>query len=300
MTGSLERLLAAVVADPPPFYRDRVAAAGRDRAALARVPLTHRHDLLADQLAHLPHGTRRRPGAPPPVRAGVTGAGDALLVLTWSAADLACERAAGVRLLRRAGVAPGMRVANALPGALATPGSLLLGDVVEELGALDVPLGPVADAAGARPVWELIDRVCPDVLVLDAASGPPLLAAAGTASRPWWRGIVWLSAPAAPAPPSFAGWQRTWLAIPEATSFVAMSCDGGRLHVDEGVVAEIVDAATGRPRPPGEPGHLALTPLGFETPLLRYASEVEARLAPAPCPCGSEGPTIVRARGGTR
>src|SRR5881396_1327927 len=162
-----------------------------DRRAPMSAPLTHRTDLVCDQRTHPPHGTRRPPGAAPPVRLGVSGSGAELLVLAWSAADLARERAAGTRLLTRLGVAPGMRVANTLPGALATPGSLLLGDVVEELGALDVPLGQV-DAAAARQAWELIDRVTPDVTVLDDASAAPFLAAAPPAERPWWRGIVWL------------------------------------------------------------------------------------------------------------
>src|SRR5438046_693156 len=155
-------------------------------------PLTRRADLVRDQLAHPPHGTRRPPGAAPPVRLGVSGSGVELLVLAWSAADLARERAAGTRLLTRLGVAPGMRVANTLPGALATPGSLLLGDVVEELGALDVPLGPV----------------------------------------------------------------------------------------DDGVVAEIAD------------GVLVLTARGLDTSLQRYASDVPARLAAGPCPCGAAGTVL--------
>src|SRR5881628_3210847 len=172
-------------------------------------PLTHRTDLVCDQRTHPPHGTRP-PGAAPPVRLGVSGSGAELLVLAWSAAELARERAAGVRVLARLGVAPGMRVANTLPGALATPGSLLLGDVVEELGA----------------------RVTPDVIVLDDASTATFLAAAPPADRLWWRGIVWLrtgaraARPALPAAAGFAGWQREWLAVPEATSFVAGTCAG--------------------------------------------------------------------------
>ena len=58
-------------------------------------PLTHRTDLVCDQRTHPPHGTRRPPGAAPPVRLGVSGSGAELLVLAWSAADLARERAAG-------------------------------------------------------------------------------------------------------------------------------------------------------------------------------------------------------------
>src|SRR5207244_5253645 len=131
-------LLGRIAATP--FYQRRVAD-GR-LATWDRLPLTRREELLRDQLEHLPLGTRRFTDAAPPVRVGVTGSGDDLLVLAWSPAALARERAAGARLLRRLGVVAGTRVANSLPGALATPGALLLGDVVEEIGALDVPLGP--------------------------------------------------------------------------------------------------------------------------------------------------------------
>jgi len=246
-------------------------------------PLTRRADLVRDQLAH---GMRAQRGAAAPVRLGVSGSGADLLVLAWSAADLARERAAGTRLLGKLGVAPGMRVANTLPGALATPGSLLLGDVVEELGALDVPLGVIDGAGAARDAWELVDRVTPDAVVLADSSATTFLAAPPPVDRPWWRGIVWLRVGARTARPSvppaagFSGWQREWLAVPEATSFVAGSCLGGRFHVDEGVVAEIAD------------GTLVLTPLGLEASLQRYASEVPARISPGPCPCGGGGPVL--------
>ena len=257
--------------------------------------LTHRADLLRDQRDHLPHGTRRVPGAAAPVRVGVTGTGETLLVLAWSAADLARERAAGVRLFGRLGMRPGMRVANTLPGALATPGSLLLGDVMEEMGALDVPLGAVDGESAARAAWELFDRVQPDVLVI---GDPAFLASAPAAARPWWRGIVQLLSGTSavdasiPAATGFAGWQRTWLAVPEATSFVAGTCSASRFHVDERVRAEVVDAHTGKELPAGRDGTLVLTPLDLDGPLLRYASELAARVAPPPCPCGASGATL--------
>ena len=266
-----------------PFYRERLGAA-RPRE-LAACPLTTRDDLLRDQLAHLPLGTRRPEGAPRPVRVGVTGTGGGLLVLAWSAAELARERAAGARLLRRLGVAPGMRIANVLPGALTTPGALLLGDVVEELGGLDVPLG----TEDARAAWELVDRVTPEVLVLDDAA--TFLAAAPPAARPGWRGIVRRgtghAATSIPAAAGFTGWQRGWLAVPEATSFVAGTCAEGRHHADEGVIAEVVDAH-GTPLPPGRDGVLALTPLGLEAPLVRFATGIAVRECARPCPCGAD------------
>jgi phenylacetate-coenzyme A ligase PaaK-like adenylate-forming protein len=249
--------------------------------------LTRRADLLRDQLDHPPYGTRRREGAPPPVRVGVSGTGDRLLVIAWTAADLARERAAGTRTFRRLGVTPGVRVANTLAGALATPGSLLLGDVVEELGALDVPLGVVDSEAAARQAWELVDRVQPDVLVL--ADTATFFAHAPAAARPWWRGVVWLcSRSPVPASVGFAGWQRTWLAVPEATSFVAAECASGRLHVDERVVAEVIDDG-GTPAPAGRDGTLVVTPLDLDAPLVRYVTDVRARLSATPCTCGDGG-----------
>ena len=104
------------------------------------------------------------------MRAGITGSGPALLLLAWSAADLAREIEAGARVLGRLGIGAGTRVANTLPGALATPGALLLGDVHEALGALDVPLGTVETEAAARAAWELVDRVECEVLVLEPAT----------------------------------------------------------------------------------------------------------------------------------
>jgi hypothetical protein len=286
LTALLERIVRA----PSAFYRERLAAAGlADAGNLTpdlwrRVSLTQRDELLRDQLANLPHGTRRVADAAPPVRAGTTGTGADLLVLTWTAADLARERAAGARLLARLGVRAGMPVANTLRGALVTPGALLLGDVIEEIGALDVPLGAVESDAAARQAWELVDRVQPAVLIVDHGSATRLFAATPQAERPWWQGIVWLHAGAVdtcqvtvPGTAGFAGWQRVWLAVPEATSFAAYSCAAGRLHCDEGVVAEIVG------------DELVVTPLGVDAPVLRYASGRRACAATASCSCGSTG-----------
>jgi len=234
--------------------------------------------LVRDQLARLPWGSRAFPPDAPPVRVGATGTGDGLLLLGWAASELARERAAGARLLAALGVAPGMRVANTLPGALATPGALLLGDVVEELGALDVPLGTPDTEAAARGGWALADRVACDVLVLDPATAPAFLAARLDAPRPWWKGVVWLRTETSPAPPAldgFTGWQRTWLALPEATSFVAGSCAAGRFHPVPGADVSVDDGRL-----------VAAVPAGPRPPLA-YRSALAAR--PAACGCGAAG-----------
>jgi len=196
---------------------------------------TTRSELVADQLAHPPWGSRGFAPDDPPVRVGATGSGTDLLLLGWTAAALAAEIAAGATLFGRVGVAPGMRVANTLPGALVTPGALLLGDVIEAIGALDVPLGVIESEAAAKPAWELFDRIEATVLVTEPGPGATtFFAAAPPRDRPWWKGIVWLSrgcaAAPVPPPPGFVGWQRTWLAIAEASSFVAGSCEAGGFH----------------------------------------------------------------------
>lgn len=238
--------------------------------------IVRRPALVADQRAAPPWGAHGFAADDPPVRVGATGSGDDLLLLGWTAAALAAEVDAGARLLRGLGIAPGMRVANTLPGALATPGCLLLGDVVEAIGALDVPLGVVESEAAAKPAWELFDRVEATVLVVEPGPGAAaLFAAAPPAARPWWRGIVWLSrgtaAAPVPPPPGFDGWERTWLAVPEATSFVAASCAAGGFHVRDGLAVAVVD------------GELVLGPR-------RYGSGLRCR-AHAPCPCGA-GPAL--------
>ncbi len=292
--AALTALFTRIREAPSPFYQRHLNAAGLHSAlhAFAGVPLTRRDDIRNDQLEHLPHGTRRFENAGHPVRTGISGSGANLLVLTWTAADLARERVAGTRLLERLGVTHGMRVANTLPGAMATPGSLLLGDTVEELGALDIPLGIVDGEAAARAAWELIDRVQPEILILDGASATRLFASIAPARRDWWRGIIWLRStpadtlPAPPAPSGFAGWQRQWLAVAEATSFVAWSCPEARFHALDHVVVEVADDTTGVPCAAGQVGTLVITPLAGDTPLLRYASNIRGRIATSPCPCG--------------
>ena len=245
---------------------------------MATTPL-RRADLLADQAAHPPFGHRRFTGDDPPVRVGVTGAGAELLLLVWSATDLAAEIQAGTRVLGRLGVRPGMRVANTLPGALATPGALLLGDVNEAIGALDVPLGTADTEAAARAAWELVDRVQCEVLVLAAETAATFLAAASDAPRPWLQGIIWLSRPGGAerpvVPEGFPGWQRTWLAVPEVASFAASSCARGVLHADAGVGAEVAG------------GELVLAPHGAAAASGPYATGIAARAVR--CPCGGEG-----------
>lgn len=246
--------------------------------------VTLRSELIRSQKAAVPLPTRSASGEAY-VRSGATGSGEDLLVLRWTAADLARERAAGARVLGGFGVRAGMRVANTLAGALVSPGSLLLGDVVEEIGGLDVPLGFTANEAAAKAAWELMDRVQPEILVVDGVSAGPLFAAAPHQPRSWLLGVVWLrtgsNAERIEVPPSlgFSGWQRGWLAVAEVSSFVAAECARGNYHVDLGVEAEVVAV------------QLVLSAPASATAPQRYASGIRASQLPS-CACGLAGMSL--------
>jgi hypothetical protein len=245
-------------------------------------PVRTRAELVAEQAARPPFGGRAFAPGDGPVRVGITGTGPSLLLLGWSESDLGRERAAGARVFGRLGIAARMRVANALPGALATPGALIVGDVNEELGALDVPLGEIANEAAAKAAWELLDRVEVNVLILDPATCAILLAAAPSIPRPWFAGIVWSCLPGegepVPEVTALGGWRRRWLAVPEVSSFVGAECPRARLHVDAAFAPAIEggELVLGSPHP-GVPW--------------RYRSGWAARDL-AGCACGAAGAAL--------
>lgn len=191
---------------------------------------------LVDFQRQLPPQVWRR-ASQPWVRAGTVGSGDDLLVLAWSAGMLEEERAAGVAMLAKFGVRAGMRIANTLPGALSTPGSLLFGDVVEELGGLDIPLGPIRSLSEAQNAWSTLMNLRAEVLVTDCRSGELLLeGVVGLRENPaivGWIWLVerpWLEGPTFPEPLQQV-WRRYWLPFPEAQCFFAWSCAWGTFHL---------------------------------------------------------------------
>ena len=73
--------------------------------------------------------------------------------------------------------------------------------------------------------------------------------------------------------------------------YMAMECPRGRLHVQETVLLEVVDAQ-GRAAKEGEEGEVVITPLlGTALPLLRYQLGDRGRKL-GPCPCGRPTPTL--------
>ncbi len=75
---------------------------------------------------------------------------------------------------------------------------------------------------------------------------------------------------------------------------VAYECEAAEgLHISEAVVLEIVDPATGRRRPAGEPGEIVITNFNRTYPLIRFGTGDLAALTEEPCPCGRPGARLV-------
>jgi hypothetical protein len=261
---------------PSPLITRQLAAAGISPRELrlehlAELPPIRPADL---DLARLddPVGELALGDAPRPVRLGSCERGDATILVAFTARDLARTAAYGARALAAAGLAPRMRVANTLEGGLATPGSLVLGDALEALGALDVPLGPVRDAKTAVTIAALVARIDAEILVVDPPSAVALGAALAGNRPASWRGIVWLGADGAPG--KEPGWSRRWISLPEISVFFAVDCSVGRLHLDPDVRVEIRE------------GRLRIGTLAGDRPLLAYEPGLRAAVLGDGCACG--------------
>lgn len=225
-----------------------------------------------------PVGDARLADAPVPIRLGACERGGHTILVTFSAADLERTAACGARALAAAGIERGMRVANTLEGGLDTPGSLIVGDALERLGALDAPLGPVRDAKSARAMAELFDRTAIDVLIADDASGAALIDALHARPPRAWRGTLWLGAER--HAPDGRRWWRRWVSLPELSVFFAVECTRGSLHCDPDVHVEV--------RPTG----LRFSSLSGDAPLFAYDPGIPLRVDPRRCACGDPRPCV--------
>jgi hypothetical protein len=277
MAASLEALIERIRRAPSPLLRRALARAKIEPVAfaaadLARLPPIEPAEISLDALDD-PVGHLRLADAPPPVRLGTARFGGATVVLSWTARDLARQAEAGARLFRLAGAERGWKIANTLDGGFATPGSLAVGDAVEALGALDVPLGPARDDAAARAAYSLLERVEVDALVFDAASAASLLPLLD--ERPP-RGLrLGLELGVARRPPLSVSVRR-WLSAPGASVFAAVECGSARFHVDPDVRADV------------EGDRILLSALAGDAPILRFDVAIRGR-AVETCGCGLPG-----------
>lgn len=272
----LRRRLAALW-EQDGFWRERWRRAGLSRApeTLDGLAPLRIDELAADERAHLPYGSWR--AAKSFVRVGVPARPSALEMLVFTAADLEAEARVGAIALAAAGLAPGGRETNTFPGGLVTPGSLVVGDAAQALGALDMPVGQIG-AAGPRDVaFDFWQRVKPDFAVLDPAGArdlASLLAEKGTdANGLGIRAAAIVTDLRDPEPevPDLGVPTTRIVGLAEAFSLLATR-DGEGVYAAPGdeVIVEVLD------------GELVLTTLTHAAALVRFAPGVRADLVRSP------------------
>ncbi|HSV68990.1 MAG TPA: AMP-binding protein [Methylibium sp.] len=269
------------------------------RAALARLPVTRKHELLERQLA-----ARARPGATDPF-GGHSAAG-------WSAfaAPLRARRVFQspgplyepegeapdywrvARALHAAGVRAGDLVHNSFSYHL-TPAGSIMETGAQALGCTVFPGGVGNTELQLQAVADLKPRVycgTPSFLriLLDKA-------AEGGATLSFERALVSGEA----CPPSLrAAFAAKGIDVYQcyATADVGLVAYETRaregLVLDERVIVEIVRPGTGDPVPDGEVGEIVVTVLNPAYPLLRFGTGDLSAILPGACPSGRTAPRI--------
>jgi hypothetical protein len=197
-------------------------------------------------------------------------------MVLFSADDLERESAVGAAALSRAGLSPGDRETNTLAGGLYTPGSLIVGDAAQALGALDMPVGPLTTEAARAQAFDFWQRVPPDFGVLDLAGlfeiEALLRERRATASSLGLRGVALVTDLRDPVPDpavveALAVPVTRIVGLAEAYSLLAARDQRGCFLVPPTeVVVEVQE------------GELLLTTLEHSAALVRYAPGVRAEV----------------------
>jgi phenylacetate-CoA ligase len=291
-----------------PFYRDLLDRHGvrpdrvRDAGDLAGLPFTTKEDLRAAY----PFGFNAVPMERVVRVHASTGTTGKRILATYTQRDLEdwtemfarCYRYAGVTAADRVQVTPGYGLWTAGIG-------FQLG--AERVGAMTVPAGP----GNVDLQFELMVDLQTTVVCATSSFGLLLAeqaAARGIRDRLALRAGIFGSERWGDAMRSrieellgietFDIYGLTELYGPGT----GIDCrrHGGIHYWDDYYLVEIVDPATGEPRPPGEEGEIVLTTLRKEAmPLIRYRTRDLSRLEPEPCACGSPHPRIARLTGRT-
>lgn len=306
----LQALLAEVW-ERNPFYTARLRAAGVAPGDisrlddLARLPLTTKHDLVADQAAHPPFGSNLTYPLSAYVRyhqtSGTTGA--PLRVVDTEASWAWWGRCWG-HVLAGAGVGPGDRLLAAF-----------------SFGPF---IGFWAAVEGARKVGAMLipggGRDSAQRLELMAESGATALCCTPTYAlrlaevaretgfdlgRLKLRATIHAGEPGASVPATKQRIEACWSARcydhagaseVGAHSFECEAQPGGVHMIESEFIAEVLDPATRQPVAPGERGELVITNLGRAgAPVIRYRTGDVVVANPAPCACGR---TFMRLQGG--
>jgi len=303
----LERLLAHIYGRNP-FYTRKLDDAGIAVAALrfprdlAKLPLTTKGELVADQSAHPPWGTalsepierytrycQTSSTTGSPLRWPDTNQSWQWVLECWKAVYRAARVGPGDRIFFPFSFGPFLGFWSAFEagcqiGALCVPGggmsSQLRLRMIETLGATVVCCTPtyalrLADVAaeesragkGGGPLSASSVRV----LIVAGEQGGSIAATRERIEKSWGARVIDHHGLTEVGPVSFECWEGP-----------------GALHVNEGeYICEVLDPATGRAMPDGQRGELVLTNLGrTASPVIRYRTGDMVVRRSDPCPCG--------------
>lgn len=303
-TAQAERLgtLLRHVHGRSPFYTRKLDAAGIDVTALrlpddlARLPLTAKAELIADQAANPPWGTlltepverytrycQTSSTTGSPLRWIDTNESWQWLVECWK------------EVFRAARVTPADRVF--FPFSFGPFLGFWVGfDAGSQMGLMCVPGGGMS----SRQRLSVIDSVRATVVcctptyalrLAEVAAEDGIDLAASSV-----RALIVAGEPGGSIPATRDQIERHWGArvidhhgLTEAGP-ISFECweSPGTLHVNEDAyICEVLDPVSGRPVPDGHPGELVVTNLGrLANPVIRYKTADIVVLRTDPCPCG--------------
>ena len=273
-----------------PAYRERLAGidagAIASRAALAKLPLTRKSELVEVQRRHPPFGGFAT--IPPGAAARIFASPGPIYEIEARRPDF--FRMA--RALYAAGIRTGDIIHNTFSYHL-TPAGAMLESAALALGCPVIPAGTGQTEQQLRTIADLRPAAyvgTPSFLkiLLDRAeeSGSDVSSLAkamvGAEAFPSVlrnefraRGIAALQC---------YGTADLGLIAYETTAPDGRLCDG--MVIDEGIILELVEPGSGIPVAPGEVGEVVVTTLTAEYPLIRFATGDLSALLLEPSPCG--------------
>jgi phenylacetate-CoA ligase len=292
-------------ADPLPFYREKLTAAGFDAGAmpdLDDIPRTTKPELRADVDAHPPLGTHRSVSVEQAIRVGSsTGTTGKPWLILYSPHDLEAWIPIRLRYWWRCGLRSGGRLSHSWPMGLYSTGVLGGRDFLA-LGIMEIACGPPTTPADVQQHLDVWQTLRPTAFMV---TGSQLVTYAEAAAE---RGfdLADLTADASlilsEAACQFPGPRQrveerygtrvhNISGASEVTGFSLSDCRFHTgLHVPTGHhYVQVCDPATGREVTPGERGTLVVSSYGLDSYFLRYDLQDIVTMSTEPCPCGETG-----------
>jgi phenylacetate-CoA ligase len=291
--AALMAALPAIIAaakERAPAYRERLAGVRAediaDRRALARLPVTHKSELIELQRRNPPFGG---------LAAVPIGEAARIFASPGPIYELEARRPDFFRMARAlyaAGIRAGDLVYNTFSYHL-TPAGLMVESAAAALGCPVVPAGTGQTEVQLRTIADLRPSAyigTPSFLkiLLDRA------AAEGSDIGSLKKALVGAEAFPSALRREFAargiaalqcyGTADIGLIAYESVGPDGAVCDG--MVLDEGIIVELVQPGTGDPVAPGEVGEVIVTTLTPEYPLIRFATGDLSAMLLEPSPCG--------------